>query len=413
MSSRDPHSPIPGMTARDFERLCRSVDESIGQFSVIVGEGTKRAGEALDAAMRRRADAAGSGAPGFAGSAAAWQFPVKAPKRFRSTAGLSVSGWAMAVTGGAGVLLFGLGALVVSLTPLLVTGMLWTVGLIAGAVLTALSAVLLAFGVKRLGVARRCKSFRRIFANREICSFEELAGKSQMSEAQARSVARKMLKHGLLPEGRIDDEGLWLMTSDAAYDRYLQAQASYQQKVLEQRNAEAARNRTKSRSASDPLPEEARTLIAQGNDFLQQVRALDVSIDDREVSQKIVAIEGAVERILKRVQDDPDVVDSLDRFADYYLPTTVRLLAAYDDLEAQLVQGENIAASKNEIEHTLDVLHAAFEKLLDDTYRDLSLDVSSDIAVLHAVLAQEGLADNPFDGRTDHSSNKDNAAPSS
>ena len=401
------------MTARDFERLCRSVDESIGQFSAIVGEGTKKAGEALDAAMRRRAEAAGSGAPSIAGNAASWRFPLAAPKRFRSTAGLSASGWAMAVAGGAGVLLFGLGALVVSLTPLLVTGTLWTVGLVAGAAMAALSAVLLMFGVRRLGVARRCKAFRRIFANREICSFEELAGKSQITEAQAKTAARKMLKHGLLPEGRIDDEGLWLMTSDAAYDRYLQAQANYQQKVLEQQNAETARNRAKARSASDPLPEEARTLIAQGNDFLQQVRALDVSIDDREVSRKIVAIEGAVERILKRVQDDPDAVDSLDRFADYYLPTTVKLLAAYDDLEAQLVQGENIAASRKEIEHTLDVLHAAFEKLLDDTYRDLSLDVSSDIAVLHAVLAQEGLADSPFGGRIDYPNNKDNTASSS
>ena len=384
------------MSARDFERLCRSIDESVGQISALVGEGSKRAGAALDAVIRKSVGSAPPSAPSFTGSAAGWRAP-SAPKRFRSTAGLSASGWAMAFAGGAGVLLFGLGSLIASFTPLLVAGAVWTVGLVAGAVLTALSATLLAFGVRRLSDARRCKAFRRIFASREICSFEELAVKSQMSEAQARSAARRMLKRGLLPEGRIDDEGLWLMTSDAAYDQYLLAKASYERQLLEQRSAEAAR--AASLRASDQLPEEAKALVAQGEDFLKQVRALDASIDDGEVSRKIVAIERTVERILERVKEEPAVVGSLDRLADYYLPTTVKLLAAYDDLEAQLVQGENIAGSRREIERTLDVLHAAFEKLLDETYRDLSLDVSSDIAVLHAVLAQEGLTENPFEGR--------------
>lgn len=386
------------MSAKDFERLCRSIDESVGQLSTLVSEGSKRAGEALDAAIRRRADAAPPSAPSFTGSAAGWLAP-SAPKRFRSTAGLSASGAAMAFAGGAGVLAFGLGSLLASFTPLLFTGSFWTVGLVAGAVLTALSATLLAFGARRLSDARRCKAFRRIFANREICSFQELADKSQMSEDQARSAAKRMLKRGLLPEGRIDDEGLWLMASDAAYDQYLLAQANYERQVLERRNAEAAR--AASRRASDQLPEEAKALIAQGEEFLQQVRTLDDSIDDEDVSRKIVAIERTVERILERVKEDPTVVGALDRLADYYLPTTVKLLAAYDDLEEQLVQGDNIASSRREIEHTLDVLHTAFEKLLDETYRDLSLDVSSDIAVLHAVLAQEGLAANPFDGRND------------
>ena len=114
-------------------------------------------------------------------------------------------------------------------------------------------------------------------------------------------------------------------------------------------------------------------------------------------SERIVAIEEVVGRILARAEGEPSVIAGLDRLTAYYLPTTVKLLAAYDNLEEQPVQGENIAASRREIEHTLGVLHSAFEKLLDDTYQDLSLDVSADIAVLQAMLAQEGLVDGPFD----------------
>ncbi len=62
-------------------------------------------------------------------------------------------------------------------------------------------------------------------------------------------------------------------------------------------------------------------------------------------------------------------------------------------MDAQPVQGENIQASKKEIEATLDTLNLAFEKLLDDLFRDSAMDVSSDISVLNTLLAQEGLTE--------------------
>lgn len=63
----------------------------------------------------------------------------------------------------------------------------------------------------------------------------------------------------------------------------------------------------------------------------------------------------------------------------------------------QPVQGENITASKKEIEETIDTLNIAFEKLLDSIFRDTAWDVSTDISVLHTVLAQEGLTEDDFE----------------
>ena len=72
-------------------------------------------------------------------------------------------------------------------------------------------------------------------------------------------------------------------------------------------------------------------------------------------------------------------------------PMTVKLLDAYEDMDSQPVQGETIRASKKEIEDTLDTLNTAFAKLLDSVFQDTAWDVSSDISVLHTILAQEGL----------------------
>ena len=74
----------------------------------------------------------------------------------------------------------------------------------------------------------------------------------------------------------------------------------------------------------------------------------------------------------------------------------MKLLNAYEDMDSQPVQGPNIQKSKKEIEDTLDTLNEAFAKLLDSVFQDTAWDVSSDISVLHTMLAQEGLTGNDF-----------------
>ena len=75
----------------------------------------------------------------------------------------------------------------------------------------------------------------------------------------------------------------------------------------------------------------------------------------------------------------------------------MKLLEAYEELDTQPVQGENILSSKREIEKTLDTLNQAFERLLDDMFQDTAWDVSSDISVLNSMLAQEGLKEKDFE----------------
>ena len=98
-------------------------------------------------------------------------------------------------------------------------------------------------------------------------------------------------------------------------------------------------------------------------------------------------------KILERAQAHPEILSDLNKLMDYYLPMTVKLLNAYREMDAQPVQGQNIQASKLEIEKALDTLNQAYEKLLDDLFQETALDVSSDISVLNTLLAQEGLAE--------------------
>ena len=130
----------------------------------------------------------------------------------------------------------------------------------------------------------------------------------------------------------------------------------------------------------------------QGMSMCRKIREANDAIPGEEISAKISRMEMLVDRIFDRVEQNPDSVDDIGKLMEYYLPTTIKLLEAYEELDAQPVQGENIISSKQEIEKTIDTLNTAFEKLLDDLFQDTAWDVSSDISVL---------ADDAGTGRTD------------
>lgn len=414
------------MSAQDFAQLCRSIERSVSQVVKAVGKGIDEAsvaaGHVADEWRRARQQTAQQSpqAPPASQPQQPWQPPqpwqtqvAANPKayerqrlarirtRFRSTAGLTATGVVMTAFGGPLTVSFAV-ALVVALVTLPAVGMVSAVAVCATcAAFAALSAWLLATGIRRLRNAQRAKAFRRVFGEREVCAISELAAQLHVGEAKALGMARRLLKLGMFPQGHIDDEGTCLMLTDESYDLYRQLQRTRAQQLAQERQQRLAaqqeeRTRAQEARSRGELPPDARAFIEEGEAAIERLRALDARIADAEVSAKIVAIEDVVGRIVARVAEEPSVAGGMGRLTSYYLPTTVKLLEAYDSLEDQPVQGDNIASSRQEIEQTLDVLRAAFEKLLDETFQDLSLDVSSDISVLNAMLAQEGLTSNPF-----------------
>ena len=449
-------SPIPGMSAKDFQKMCRSVDKAFSQFARMVDQGVNEAAEALgqspeknlkahkelqekrkrekkarkaqEEAQRRAAQQAHGqqryGHPGYGASQGAptggvpqgfqqavtsaaqqaqqWAPLAKAKKRFRSSWGLTASGVVMAAAGGAGMVFFGIPALVSALAPAVAGNPEVAVTAILG-ILTAGFATLLGFGIRNLRRASKLKALQRAVGQREAVGFDDLAARMQVSPKAALAASRTLIKGGYLPEGRIDDENTTLMVTENAYHQYRQFQQSQRQTLAEREAAEAARaaeaaaRAAREQDISERLTPEQRAFVACGRDYVRQMDELNAAIDDAAVSERITAIQEVVGRILARAEEEPAIIAGLDRLTAYYLPTTVKLLDAYDRLEEEPIQGENISSSRSEIEHTLEVLHSAFEKLFDDTYQDLSLDVSADISVLHAMLAQEGLTEGPFD----------------
>lgn len=255
---------------------------------------------------------------------------------------------------------------------------------------------MLVAGARKIGFADRFRSYRRLLGTRQACSVAELQKATGQSRAAVVKDLNRMIARGMFTQGHLSADDEQLMVTDEAYAHYLE---------LERAKAEQARVRRLTREA-DAAPDgpvrlsaEQQALLSKGEAYVVRIRAINDRIPDPEITRKIRQIEMVVQKIFDYAAQHPEVIDDLQRLMDYYLPTTVKLLDAYADLDAQPVQGDNITSAKHEIEETLDTLSVAFERLLDSIFKDMTWDVSTDISVLHTVLAQEGLAPGAFEGK--------------
>ena len=125
---------------------------------------------------------------------------------------------------------------------------------------------------------------------------------------------------------------------------------------------------------------------------ISELRRLNAAIPDEKISAQIDHLEEVTGKIIDHVIANPAKQPQISRFLDYFLPTTIKLLNAYDRMDSAGISGSNIDTTKEKVETMLDTLCAAFDKQLDALFGDEALDISTDITVMENLLAQEGLS---------------------
>ena len=150
-------------------------------------------------------------------------------------------------------------------------------------------------------------------------------------------------------------------------------------------------------SAGNP---ELDRMIRDGALAIREMKRLDENIADPGISADIVRLEQVSAKIFEEVKAHPEKLPQIRRFLDYYLPTTLKLLNAYDRMSGTGVSGENIDTTLAKVEGMMRTITAAFEKQLDSLYGAEALDISTDITVLENMMAREGLTEDPLKAET-------------
>ena len=153
-------------------------------------------------------------------------------------------------------------------------------------------------------------------------------------------------------------------------------------------------------------------MIADGQLAMKEMRRLDDNIKDEVISGQIRKLEELSGKIFEQVKLKPEKLPQIRKFMDYYLPTTLKLLNAYDRMGAQGVSGGNIGATMERVENIMGTIVTAFEKQLDALFGAEALDISTDITVLENMMAREGLKEDAVHRTVQQETPEDKEEPS-
>ena len=124
---------------------------------------------------------------------------------------------------------------------------------------------------------------------------------------------------------------------------------------------------------------------------LQQEKQL---MQDAQGREELDHMQTTTTAICDWLEAHPESLPKARRFAEYYIPTTLKLLHTYNDVQGQ--QGENAETIRRDIAGILHTLNQAYDTLYDMLLSDVAMDVSSEIAALQGMLASDGLTGGDF-----------------
>lgn len=306
----------------------------------------------------------------------------------------NVSGTVSSVFGGIGLFLFGT-AMIVFFILAMVFGVksVFTYLLFGFLPLLFGSIFLFGNGIRLSRQAKRSKRYFFFLREKGYCSVESISQRMGLPTKKVREDIKKMLSQGIFPQGALDEQETCFIGNREYYSQYQEALESYKQRMALD---EQKKIMVQSENKQDGLCSQADSALHEGKVYLEEIQKVQKRIYEPEFSGKLQRLQTVIEQIFQHVRKYPQQIDEIRKFMDYYLPTTLKLVKAYENFSSQPIQGENITQAKKEIEETVGTINEAFERLLDSLYEDVTMDVSTDISVLHTMLAQEGLTECDF-----------------
>ena len=230
------------------------------------------------------------------------------------------------------------------------------------------SAVYLLSGLNLRKALRRYRNYLSMIGLRRSIAVSTLASAANTAPARVRADLEAMLDTGVLSEGFLDHNSDRLILSSVGLSDPPPAKKPEEKK------------------AADPAQRE--------NALLDEIRAVNDLVKNEKLSAQIDQIGMLTAKILDYEKSHPQSAPQLHSFLSYYLPTTLKILRAYGQLEAQEVSGANINAAMKRIEDMMDKVVAGFEKQLDQLFLGETMDITSDVEVLERMLAKDGLSGN-------------------
>ena len=221
--------------------------------------------------------------------------------------------------------------------------------------------------------ALRLMQYHRVLADRSSCKVEELAAAVGKPVPQTVREVRKMITDGSFEGMYLAQDGSRLFANHTAYQAYL-AMPNTAPSPPQQKEA---------------VPEQG--TVAELREFLVGLKAEDAQITEECVKEQTRRLSEQTQQLIDWLEGHPESESAVKRFTGYYLPTTLKLLKTYNDVDEQDSRVSD--EIKTNITGILNTINQAFQTLRDDLLKNTAMDVSAEISAMQTILRQDGLQD--------------------
>ena len=183
-------------------------------------------------------------------------------------------------------------------------------------------------------------------------------------------------------------------------DREKQAveEANARKMAEEQARQLAAQAEEKKRADANRIPltgdKIADQVITTGQDMIATIKKENAAIPDQELTEQMNNLSIKCEQIFRTVSESPSKAPQVRKFMNYYLPTTLKMLANYRTMQQRGVSYGEMKEARETTVHGMNLILTACQKQIDNLHRDNMLDISTDIDVLEQMLKRDGFTEN-------------------
>ncbi|MBR5960674.1 MAG: 5-bromo-4-chloroindolyl phosphate hydrolysis family protein [Clostridia bacterium] len=181
-------------------------------------------------------------------------------------------------------------------------------------------------------------------------------------------------------------------------ERQVQEEAAARQQAEARSRQLAAEAEEKKKADASRIPltgdKIADAVITTGQDMLNTIKKENAAIPDQELTEQMNNLYIKCEQIFRTVSETPSKAPQVRKFMNYYLPTTLKMLANYRTMQQRGVSYGEMKEARDTTVHGMNLILTACQKQIDNLHRENMLDISTDIEVLEQMLKRDGFMEN-------------------
>lgn len=123
--------------------------------------------------------------------------------------------------------------------------------------------------------------------------------------------------------------------------------------------------------------------IENAHEQFKKIKEISVEIKNNDLRQKLASICATCIKIIKKLEQSPELVENQgSKFLEYYLPTFLKIVSKYYELQQAGIKSADISSAMNEVENSINEFEQAFLNVFDDVYHDELRDLSVEMEIL-------------------------------